>query len=153
MTNAELDALVAQLRDDGTWPMFDAADAITQLRAERDAAFKMSKCECGPDECCANLAKLHNDLAAARKLLADAWAWFIDDNDLEAARRIDAFLARDPAASKDHDLARQDAPEPTPMTGEQISQLWSDVAQNGNSVFYFARAVEAHHGIGPARGE
>jgi hypothetical protein len=71
----------------------------------------------------------------------------------EALRAALAAEPPDPTASKDHDLARQDAPPQTPMTGEEISQLWSDVAQNGNSVFYFARAVERHHGIGPARGE
>jgi hypothetical protein len=68
MTNDELDALVARLQR-GYPPdvdPFEVADAITALRAERDAAFKISRCECGADECCANLVKLHNELAAAR---------------------------------------------------------------------------------------
>lgn len=37
------------------------------LRAERDAAFAMSKCECGADEACANLARLRADMAEIRK--------------------------------------------------------------------------------------
>jgi hypothetical protein len=35
-----------------------AIEVTTRLataEAERDAAFKMSKCECGPEECCQNL--------------------------------------------------------------------------------------------------
>jgi len=32
------------------------------LRAERDAAFAMSRCECGTDEACANLAKLRAEV-------------------------------------------------------------------------------------------
>ena len=43
------------------------ADFARQLERERNAAFAMSKCECGTDEACANLAKLHAELAEARK--------------------------------------------------------------------------------------
>lgn len=40
-----------------------------RLLAERDAAFKMSRCECGPDECCANLVRLHKEIARLQGLL------------------------------------------------------------------------------------
>ena len=40
-----------------------------RLTRERDAAFRMSRCECGPDECCANLVKLHEEIARLRKAL------------------------------------------------------------------------------------
>jgi hypothetical protein len=33
----------------------------TRAEQERDAAFAMSKCECGADECCANLARLQQE--------------------------------------------------------------------------------------------
>ena len=33
------------------------SSATEALRAERDAAFRMSRCECASDECCANLVK------------------------------------------------------------------------------------------------
>lgn len=35
----------------------EAIEQIRQLKEERDEAFKMSRCECGEDECCANLVK------------------------------------------------------------------------------------------------
>lgn len=38
----------------------EAIEQIRQLKEERDEAFKMSRCECGEDECCANLVK-HRD--------------------------------------------------------------------------------------------
>lgn len=38
-----------------------------EMIQQRDAAFEMSRCECGTDEACANLAKLHRELAEARK--------------------------------------------------------------------------------------
>ena len=34
-----------------------------RLTRERNEAFRMSRCECGPDECCANLVKLHEEIA------------------------------------------------------------------------------------------
>lgn len=37
------------------------------LRAERDAAFAMSRCECGADEACANLARLRAEKDEMRK--------------------------------------------------------------------------------------
>lgn len=40
---------------------------LDDARAERDAAFKMSKCECGPDEACANLVKHVANFAAERE--------------------------------------------------------------------------------------
>jgi hypothetical protein len=39
---------------------------IAQLRAERDEAFRMSRCECGTNECCANLVKHSAELDALR---------------------------------------------------------------------------------------
>ena len=72
---------------------------LAAARAERDAAFKMSRCECSADECCANLVKLHDDLAAARALLKDARphilpSWNATISVVEPIiRRIDAALA------------------------------------------------------------
>jgi hypothetical protein len=40
-----------------------------RLTRERDEAFRMSRCECGPDECCANLVKLHEENARLRGAL------------------------------------------------------------------------------------
>ena len=45
---------------------------LAEALEERDAAFAMSRCECGTDEACANLARLHAELAEARKALANA---------------------------------------------------------------------------------
>jgi hypothetical protein len=39
---------------------------LTEAIAQRDAAFAMTRCECGPDECCQNLVRLHKQLAEAR---------------------------------------------------------------------------------------
>jgi uncharacterized coiled-coil DUF342 family protein len=56
----------------GAWQMMlDAADEITKLRAERDAALALQKCECDPDEACEVLTK----------------AWAERDAALERARR------------------------------------------------------------------
>lgn len=43
--------------------------SVERLRAERDAAFKMSRCECGPDECCANLVRLHSEIDSLKQFL------------------------------------------------------------------------------------
>jgi hypothetical protein len=43
---------------------------IDRLTAERDAAFAMSRCECGTDEACAELAKLREQLALAESVRA-----------------------------------------------------------------------------------
>lgn len=45
---------------------------LAEALEERDAAFAMSRCECGTDEACANLARLHAELAEARKALINA---------------------------------------------------------------------------------
>ena len=51
---------------------YDALKAENErLTRERDEAFRMSRCECGPDECCANLVKLHEDIARLRKALQE----------------------------------------------------------------------------------
>lgn len=53
------------------------AAEIERLKRERDAAFAMSRCECSPDECCANLvalkAKQVADVEAVMRL-ADKYA-------------------------------------------------------------------------------
>jgi hypothetical protein len=43
-----------------------AESALSTLRAERDAAFAMSRCECGGDEVCRNLSAMHADRTALR---------------------------------------------------------------------------------------
>jgi hypothetical protein len=50
---------------------------LAAAQAERDAAFEMSRCECGTDEACANLARLHRERDAA---VADAerYRWLRD---------------------------------------------------------------------------
>lgn len=68
---------LAQRQKAGT-PVYCAlllmCDEIELLRKERDAAFAMSRCECGPDECCANLRVLH--LRAENEALdAERYRW------------------------------------------------------------------------------
>lgn len=46
---------VAELRNVSCGLLREAADEIERLRRERDAAFSLSRCECGTDECCRNL--------------------------------------------------------------------------------------------------
>lgn len=41
----------------------EALARIAELEAERNAAFAMSKCECGADEACANLARMQARIA------------------------------------------------------------------------------------------
>jgi hypothetical protein len=50
-------------------------DQVARLERERDAAFAMSRCECAPDECCANLvASKAAPLDVERAMeLADEW--------------------------------------------------------------------------------
>ncbi len=50
-----------------------APDQATEaLRAERDAAFRMSRCECASDECCANLVKHQQRAERLAEALRDA---------------------------------------------------------------------------------
>jgi hypothetical protein len=63
----------------------EAAAEIERLRAERDRllferneAFRMSKCECGPDEVCANLVRARAEVEALRHSLLHA-ASYIDE--------------------------------------------------------------------------
>ena len=51
------------------------------------------------------------------------------------------------AANLLRELAAEPEPERVPMTGDEISAMWSDNAKHGNSVYSFVRQVEAHHGI------
>ena len=82
--------LIEQLEKNGAL-MGEAADRIDALLHERDAAFKMSRCECGSDEACANLAKL---LAENDALQQDAaridWIARQDLQDLSMGIVIDA---------------------------------------------------------------
>ena len=45
---------------------------VERLREERNAAFLMSRCECGINECCENLVSLHRRIAALEKALTEA---------------------------------------------------------------------------------
>ena len=47
-----------------------AADLVKQ----RDAAFKMSRCECEGNECCRNLMRLHDRIAELEKQRGDLLA-------------------------------------------------------------------------------
>lgn len=58
--------------------VFALLDEIESLKAERDAAFKMSKCECNSDEACSNLAQLHSELASKTDMLDEQVAFAID---------------------------------------------------------------------------
>jgi hypothetical protein len=40
---------------------------LAAMTAERDVAFKMSRCECGTEECCANLVRIQKECAELRK--------------------------------------------------------------------------------------
>lgn len=62
--DAEIDLRIAI---EGDWRKDRAR--LAEVTKERDEAFKMSRCECGPDECCANLVKHRERLAEAERLL------------------------------------------------------------------------------------
>jgi hypothetical protein len=64
---AELAAAIARISELESHVRTDNSAVIARLEAERDAAFKMSRCECGPEECCANLAKLHAEIATLKE--------------------------------------------------------------------------------------
>lgn len=86
----------------------DAADEIDRLRArvaeleaERDAAFKMSRCECDSEEACSNLAALHRKVA-----------------ELEAARGEPvAYLHQVVCGDGEPDQALSFAPDNFPLAG------------------------------------
>jgi hypothetical protein len=130
-------------------------------------------------QCVKECVRSDIDLTEARALLLEAHGWLDPWESRQSALRdrIDAALAAEPTQEPvawqlvSHKGLKESwirmnppiddieewrplypAPPQTPMTGEQISQLWSDVTQEWNTVFDFARAVERHHGIGPARG-
>jgi hypothetical protein len=46
-------------------------EVISQLIAERDAAFAMSRCECATEDTCHNLVVLHKRIAELEKFLMD----------------------------------------------------------------------------------
>jgi len=83
-------------------PMADMvpAEELAKVKAERDAAFEMSRCECGTDEACANLARLHRERDAA---VADAerYRWLRD----VAWSRGDAILYTERYGPEDWDAA------------------------------------------------
>ena len=66
----DMAAVVAE-RDRFRDTLQDVRGHYERVCAERDAAFKMSRCECGADEACANLAKLHSERDALRGEVAD----------------------------------------------------------------------------------
>ncbi len=87
---------IAKLRAERDREIFlrqQSEDLCAAIQDQRDAAFKMSKCECGPDECCANLVRMGADLAAARAALAEARVWLYDHTPDPVIARIDAALA------------------------------------------------------------
>ena len=89
------------------WEALKAENA--RLTRERDEAFRMSRCECGPDECCANLVKLHEEnarLAAALQelvaLVRGECPRLLDedrDGDARLSIEIDAALSAVPSDS------------------------------------------------------
>ena len=54
------------------WNLRAPDQATEALRAERDAAFRMSRCECASDECCANLVKHQQRAERLAEALRDA---------------------------------------------------------------------------------
>ena len=90
---------------------FGRSLATEALRAERDAAFRMSRCECASDECCANLVK-HQQRAerlagAVRRVIAAFRAHGEASSFTREAERTQheceaAMLSLD-AALRDHD--------------------------------------------------
>lgn len=74
------------------------ASEVERLTAERDAAFAMSKCECGTDEACANLGRLHAEVEALRKVLTEVRVWFSPDTMLGKAliEKVDAAMKEHP---------------------------------------------------------
>ena len=80
----QVEKLTAQ-RDDLLADNRRNQELFAKLTAERDAAFKMSKCECGPEECCANLVKAWAERDVARNAaleeaarLCDSWGDAVD---------------------------------------------------------------------------
>lgn len=70
----------------------EAETSAANRLAERDAAFKMSRCECGPDECCANLVRLHKEIERLQNALnADSQAFQIECQKAEI-ERLQVFL-------------------------------------------------------------
>jgi hypothetical protein len=55
---------------------------LSDALAQRDAAFKMTKCECGPDECCQNLVRLYEQLAEARAAKTCEWSTDAEDGEV-----------------------------------------------------------------------
>jgi len=45
--------------------------SLERAEAELDEAFKMSRCECGADECCANLVRACQETLAAQSTIAE----------------------------------------------------------------------------------
>jgi hypothetical protein len=87
-TIERLDALTAEFnRAVISWKANEELDrqTIERLEAERDAAFAMSRCQCGTDEACANLARVNAENAA---LKADAlryrWLQEVGDDEWDA---------------------------------------------------------------------
>ena len=125
-----------------------------RLREERDAAFAMSKCECGPDECCANLVRLHRDLAAAREALQKIAAienkmYGPDWDEIQEARVIAInALAAAPATSDAEDAARLEWATHNPEAAMRAIQSdWSTAGRGlREKWFNFRGAIDAARG-------
>ena len=66
------DPSIHPIPGEGQQPAANVAQATEALRAERDAAFRMSRCECASDECCANLVKHQQRAERLAEALRDA---------------------------------------------------------------------------------
>lgn len=119
-------------------PLYDQSALLTALseqtsraeraEAERDAAFAMSKCECGPDEACRNLSDLARRAEAAELRLkayeevdADLNAKFLKISDARLKQAIEllkplAETAKEinPQLADDHIIGQ---PWPMPPVG------------------------------------
>lgn len=67
----------------GDWDLLVKANE--SLREERDAAFKMSKCECGPDEACGNLVRAFADRDRLQAAIEEALEELADWEDVADA--------------------------------------------------------------------
>jgi hypothetical protein len=87
-----------------------------------------------------------------------AWMW--QHADTGRTGFIEAHLANDffrmnPRLHRVHPVYAHPAPPQTPMTDEQMRHLFLRFGCQAQSALFVevVRAVERHHGIGPARGE
>ena len=73
MCRNEEEARITAADADMSWPGGAPHRAVMLVDvAERDAAFAMTRCECGADEACANLARMGAEIERLRGLLREA---------------------------------------------------------------------------------